>query len=125
MKKIHLLFIVLLSFTACKELANRSTRPVAEETIITGEFLYWNNAAVLKTDTEIYGVVIDKKMHELDSRCKPLKKDQYDMIPVTLKAIIKKNPLPERWEAVIEIKEILSVSKPPEKEDSEIRIKNK
>lgn len=125
MKKTALLFILLLSFTACKETVTHSTKATAKEEVIEGEFLYWNNAAVLKTKTDLYGVVIDEKMHELDKNCKPLKKDDYDMIPVTIKGIVKKNPLPKSWAEVIQIKEIISVAKPKEKENSTIQIKNK
>lgn len=125
MKKTALFFILLLSFTACKEMVTHSTNATAKEEVIEGEFLYWNNAAVLKTKTELYGIVIDEKMHELDKSCKPLKKDEYDMIPVTIKGIVKKNPLPKSWAEVIEIKEIISVAKPKEKENSTLQIKNK
>ena len=125
MKKTALLFILLLSFTACKETVTRITNTTAKEEVIEGEFLYWNNAAVLKTNTELYGIVIDEKMHELDEICKPLKKDEYDMIPVTIKGIVKKNPLPKSWAELIQIKEIISVSKPKEKENPTLQIKNK
>ena len=110
MKKTALLLLMLLAVTGCKELAKRSTKAPSEAATVTGEFLYWNNAAVLKTENEIYGVVVDEKMQELDAQCKPFKKDDYDMVAVTVKGIVKKNPVPGSWEEIIEIKEVVSVS---------------
>lgn len=125
MKNTALIFILLLAFTGCKELSKHSTQEAAKAEMISGEFLFWNNAAVLKTESEIYGVVVDEKMHELDRKCKPLQKDEYDMMRVTVKGIIRKNPLPKSWAEVIQIKEIVSVSRPQEKENTDIIIKNK
>jgi len=125
MKKISILFIIFVSFAACKGAKEVVGKTDAEAQLITGEFLFWNNAAVLKTDTELYGIVIDEKMRELDSQCKPLQNDEFDMMVVTIKGIIKKNPQPESWEEIVQIKEIISVSKPKNKEDSDSIIKNK
>ncbi len=126
MKKISIIFIIFASFAACKGTKEVSGKTLsAKAQLITGEFLFWNNAAVLKTDTELYGVVIDEKMRELDSRCKPLKNDEFDMMAVTIKGIITKNPQPESWEEIVQIKEVISVSKPKNKEDSDTIIKNK
>lgn len=125
MKKISILFVIFASFAACKGAMEATGKPNTEAELITGEFLFWNNAAVLKTDTELYGIVIDEKMRELDSQCKPLQNDEFDMMIVTIKGIIKKNPQPESWEEIVQIKEIISVSKPQNKEDSNSIIKNK
>ncbi len=38
---------------------------------MTGDFIYYADAAVLQTPKEIYGVVIDDKMHELENVVKP------------------------------------------------------
>ena len=37
-------------------------------TLLKGEFIYFADAAVLQTHREVYGVVIDEKMHELDKQ---------------------------------------------------------
>lgn len=110
MKQLALLFMVLVLYTGCKGLSEQSTQETGREATVTGEFLHWNDAAVLKTDTEIYGVVKDEKMYELDKRCKPLQSDEYHMIPVTVKGLIRKNPQSGSWEEVIQIQEIISVS---------------
>ena len=114
MKKTSLFLMMFLALTACKELSKRSTQEAAGGEVISGEFLFWNNAAVLKTDTDIYGVVIDEKMYELDNKCKPFKKDEYDMLPVTIKGVIRKNPVSDSWAEVIEVKAVISVSKSQE-----------
>ena len=109
MKTISVLFSILIALTSCKGALIPSGN-ADEESIITGEFLFWNNAAVLKTDTEIYGVALDEKMYELDNKCKPLKKDEFDMIPVTIRGTIRKNLQSDGWKEIIQIKEIVSVS---------------
>jgi hypothetical protein len=132
MKKITVIFILFLSFMACKGLLHRKTSSTLKEDsaitvnlkTITGEFLYIDNAAVLKTNVDIYGVVIDEKLHELNSKCNPLKEDKYDMVLVTIKGVIIKNPQPDGWKEIIEIKDILSVKKLNNEEELEIIIKN-
>ena len=105
---------------------NYSTQ-VQKEHIITlsGEFLYLDDAAVFKTNTELYGVKKDKMMHQLDEKCKPFKKEKYDMIPVVVKAIIKNNPNAEGWKEIITIKEIVSVSDKPKSETKISTVKEK
>ena len=112
MKNIHFLLIVFTLLTACKGGKEAVTEVTAgTETLITGEFLLWENAAVLKTETDIYGLPVDEKTQELARQCAPLQQGEFDMIPVTIKGIIKKNPQPESWKEIIHITEILSVSK--------------
>ena len=78
-----------------------------------GEFLYLADAAVLNTGTEIYGVIVDEKMHELHDLCSSLKRDEYDMIPVYVKGKIEhKNPDEEGWEKRITITTIDSLVNP-------------
>ncbi len=80
---------------------------------IHGEFIYYADAAVLKTNKKIYGVVIDDVMQELQAQVKVFKKADTDMVPVTVRGrIFKKDPNEEGWEDKIEIKEILKVSAP-------------
>ena len=107
-------------FIACKndpkttdsELVEAVTSDAKE---IEAEFIYIQDAAVLKGQSFIYGVVLDEKANELAERVKAFKKDKYDMVPVLIKGTIKPNPLKDGWKEVVEIKEILKVS-PPKKE---------
>ena len=86
---------------------------------LKGDFVYFADAAVLQTSTEIYGVVIDKNMHKLDAQTKAFKKEATDMVPVTVRVRkFEKNKDEEGWQYKVEIKEILKVEAPdPNKED--------
>lgn len=78
-------------------------------TEIQAEFIYIQDAAVLKGQSFIYGVVLDEKAKELAEKVKSYKKDQYDMVPVVVKGIVKPNPVKDGWKEIVEIKEILKV----------------
>lgn len=106
MKKVIFLFVTGLLLTACKN--NQSDQ---SSELLRGEFIYTNDAAVLKGDDFIYGVVIDDMTKKLSAKIKPLQREEYDMVPVVIKGIIKPNP-GEGWEQVVEIKEIIGVSEP-------------
>ncbi len=86
---------------------------------LSGDFIYYADAAVFQTNNEIYGVVIDDKMHELNEAVKSYKNDVTDMVSVTVKAKKYKKPANEEgWPYRIEIKEIIKVVKPnPNKKD--------
>jgi uncharacterized secreted protein with C-terminal beta-propeller domain len=93
---------------------------------VQGEFIYYGNAAVLKTSNKIYGVVIDDVMQELQVKVKPFKAEDTDMVPVTVRGrLFKKNPNEQGWEDKIEIKEILKVSAPSLGANDVIKIGNK
>lgn len=140
MKKALVLFLMFTVLISCKDEkkpqgdASQDTNDnVAEDAktvrqsdgliAIHGKFLYYADAAVLQTPTEIYGVVIDEKMQELVDQTKPYKKNPEDMVPVTIRArLFKKEPNEEGWENRIEIKEILKVSEPSATDDDVITI---
>ncbi|MBC2844012.1 hypothetical protein [Winogradskyella flava] len=129
MKKTKLIIILCLALAACKNETkpeinleeNRAKSYDANDGFITmkGDFIYYADAAVLQTQNEIYGVVIDDNMHQLEEQVKPFKKEPTDMVPVTLR--VKKFEKPkgeEGWQYRVEIKEILKVEAPnPNKED--------
>ncbi|MBT8259389.1 MAG: hypothetical protein KJO49_13000 [Bacteroidia bacterium] len=92
-------------------------------TLLKGEFLYYADAAVLQTHREVYGVVVDEKMHELDDMTKAFKTEITDMVPVEIRGkIIQKPEGEEGWPFRVEIKEILKVSKPKDNSDKIITI---
>lgn len=113
MKKQILLIFTLASLAACKSIFGGKT-PVVQT--LTGEFLYADNAGILRTDPDIYGVVANEKLNELNQRSESLKTDKYDMVLVTVKGILRKNPHRGGWKQVVEIQELLSVEKSTEKE---------
>ncbi|MGO1585982.1 hypothetical protein [Mesonia sp.] len=90
---------------------------------LQGEFIYIADAAVLKGNDFIYGVELDSMSMKLAEEVKPLKREDFDMVPVMVKAKVKPNPVKEGWDQVIEIKEILKVSAPTGEEA--IKVKGK
>ena len=137
MKKIILSVLILSSLISCK---NDSKKDNQEEiittygsektakqsdglTLLKGDFIYFADAAVLQTHREVYGVVIDEKMHELDKQVQQYKIETTDMVPVEIRGkIIPKPENEEGWPFRIEIKEILNVSKPKPEDNAIIKI---
>lgn len=77
---------------------------------LKGNFIYYGDAAVMQTSNEIYGVVINDKMLELNNKAKKFKTKDTDMVLATVKA--RKFPKPEGeegWPLRLEIKEILKI----------------
>ena len=123
MKKQLLVLCLVMTLFACKngeEKEQVSTDTISEveatENFKTfdGEFIYIADGAVLKGNNFIYGVTIDEKMHELADMVAPVKKDDFDMVPVRVKGELVINPLflntGEGWKQNITIKEIIKIS---------------
>jgi hypothetical protein len=140
MRKLGILLLICTVVIACKldnkkvvELegtnAKESGKTIKQNDgfiTLQGEFIYYADAAVLKTSGKIYGVVIDDVVQELQSQVKAFKKEDTDMIPVTVRGrLFKKVPNEEGWEDKIEIKEILKVSAPSLGANDVIKIGNK
>lgn len=137
MKKIILLALVLSAFINCKKDSKTNTEKEiisvdnSEKTekqndgltLLKGDFIYFSDAAVLQTHREVYGVVIDEKMHELNKQVQQYKIETTDMVPVEIRGkIIPKPEDEEGWPYRIEIKEILNVSKPKPEDNTVIKI---
>ena len=128
MKKLIFILCVSIAVLACKK-DSKSTEKSSNQTseveliTMTGEFIYYADAAVLQTTNEIYGVVIDDKMHELDDQAKPHKVNDTDMVSVTVKVRRFEKPENEEgWPYRVEIKEILKVEKPVTKKQDIIKL---
>ena len=93
-----------------------------------GEFIYLEDAAVLKGRNFIYGVTLDEKAKELADQVAPVKNEDFDMVAVVVKGVVSKNPNlkaeGEGWEEVITIKEIIAVSDKPAEADIKIEETN-
>ncbi len=137
MKKIILSVLILSSLISCKNdskkdnqeeiITTDSSEKTAKQsdglTLLKGDFIYFADAAVLQTHREVYGVVIDEKMHELDKQVQQYKIETTDMVPVEIRGkIIPKPENEEGWPFRIEIKEILNVSKPKPEDNAIIKI---
>ena len=135
MKKILLSLFVITAFLSCKDDSKKenelSRNEVSETTddskdgltTLEGNFVYYADAAVLQTKSELYGVIINEKMHELDNQAQSLKDEPTDQVAVTIKAKISKKPADEEgWENRVEIVEILKVSKLPSEANEVIKL---
>ncbi len=103
-----------------KESKEKTAKQKDGLTLLKGEFLYMADAAVLQTRRDVYAVVIDAKMHELNDKAKAYKNEDTDMVPVVIRGKIFPKPENEEgWNFRVEIKEIISVTK-PSKDDSDV-----
>ncbi len=114
-KFVILIFSVVVLFS-CKN----------EEIVeLQADFIYFDDAAVLKGNDFIYGVKIDAKAKELAEKVEPAKNDEFDMVAVTIKGTISPKPEGEEgWEEIVTIKEIISVSNTASEADVRIEDKN-
>lgn len=119
MKKLLILLLTITTLSSCKNDSKTETIDNEELTLIQGDFVYYADAAVIQTRQDVYGVVIDEKMHELDNQVKPYKVEVTDMVPVEVRGkLIPKPEGEEGWPFKVEIIEIIKVSKPdPNKND--------
>jgi len=128
MKNILILLLCACSFLSCKNDKKTDAETVEQEnelTVLKGEFIYYADAAVLQTPTEVYAVIIDKKMHELNEQVKKYKILDTDMVPVEVRGKISPKPENEEgWPFRIEIKEILKVSKPKPEDNNVVKLGN-
>lgn len=105
-------WIVALVFT----LLSCNTEVETEE--VSGEFIYYADAAVLQVNESVYGVVLDEKANELIQQASGYKKNPEDFVQVILKVTkVPKPPKEEGWDTLVKIKEIMAVSYP---EDAEV-----
>ena len=78
--------------------------------VLKGEFIYYSDAAVLQTKDQMYGVVIDEKMHELNKKAEAFKTEATDFVQVEIRGkVTPKLENEEGWPFRVEIKEILNV----------------
>ncbi|MGB1307566.1 MAG: hypothetical protein ACPG6B_01550 [Oceanihabitans sp.] len=124
MKKVLILFLTIATLSSCKnENKNETTNPVEDTitgktekqkdglTLLKGEFIYYADAAVLQTHTQIYGVVLNDKIEEINKQAKAFQKEATDFVMVEVRGKISAKPEGEEgWDNRIEIKEILNVS---------------
>ena len=90
-----------------------------------GEFIYYADAAVFQTSNEIYGVVIDENMLQLEKQVNVFKKEETDRVPVTVRVRkFKKAEGEEGWQYRVEIKEILKVEAPDPNKQDVIKLSN-
>ncbi len=134
MKRVSIIIILFTILSACKNdkssdqnlEENRAKSYDQNDGLITikGDFIYYQDAAVLQTPTEIYGVVVDENMHELNEKVTPHKKEATDMVPVTVRVKRFESNQKDTWKYKVEIKEILKVEQPVENKNDVIKLSN-
>tara|TARA_B100000524_G_scaffold321338_1_gene202158 strand:- start:182 stop:535 length:354 start_codon:yes stop_codon:yes gene_type:complete len=101
------LFLIVFS---CKEKSD-------SEVNIRGTFIYFEDAAVLQSNNEIYGVYLDNKANELIEKAKNLKASESDEIKVELLGRVStKNDDKIFWNKKFKITRIINISLRKEKQ---------
>ncbi|WP_066222222.1 hypothetical protein [Formosa haliotis] len=130
MKKALIVLLCLSVFISCKNDTKSTSETTSTEhnedsKVLKGEFVYYADAAVLQTTDQIYGVIINKKMHDLDTQAKAFKKEDTDMVFVEVKGLIKPKPEgQEGWPFQVEITDIINVSASKNQDEHTIKIKD-
>tara|TARA_B110000046_G_scaffold182087_1_gene215398 strand:- start:782 stop:1156 length:375 start_codon:yes stop_codon:yes gene_type:complete len=117
MKKL-LIFVFVISILGCKNNSKNSSETTDDTEIITGNYIFFKDAAVLQNDVQIYGVILNGLAKELNKKAAPLKTNETDMVSVEVRGIISTKENPKiLWENKLEIVEIISISTAEETEN--------
>lgn len=128
MKNTLLIALVISVFFSCKNDNKSKDAKTIEEQVETsvllkGDYVYYEGAAVLQTQNEIYGVLVTDKMEELNKKAETHKNEPTDMVQVEIKGKIT-NQKDDKilWEHKVEILEILSVKAAPKEENNVVKL---
>lgn len=137
MKKTFILFLVLLVFASCKNNSKTNTENGADTTehpkgtpqqndgltLLKGEYVFYEDAAVLQTRSEIYGVFITDKLKELNKLAEQYKNEPTDMVRVEIRGRIT-NQKDDKilWENKVEVVDIISVKPAPQDQKNVIKL---
>ena len=111
MKKIGLLILLTLIF-GCKNSSDNLTT-------IKGSYIFFDDAAVLQTNNEVYGVFMNAKALELNKSAEQYRTTPSEIIYVELKGIVSTEEDDKiKWEKKFDIKEIVSISTQKEKRNT-------
>ena len=115
----HLLFFVFaILVLGCKNNSKSTTEISDGLTTVKGNYIYFEDAAVLQNDVEIYGVYLNDLAKELNKKAAPLKTNETDMVNVEVRGIISSKEDPKiLWEKKLEIVEIINISAAKETEN--------
>lgn len=135
MKKIFFLTLVISMILSCKnnnksntneDVLNSSNKTEKQNdalVLIKGEFVFYEDAAVLQTSNDIYGVYINDKMLELNTLAKQYKIEPTDMVNVEIKGKIStKKDDKILWENKVEIIEIINVTQQTKENNNTIQL---
>ena len=103
MKNIGLLILLTLIF-GCKNSSENLTT-------LKGSYIFFDDAAVLQTNNEVYGVFMNAKALELNKRAEQQRTRPSEIVYVELKGIISTEEDEKiKWEKKLDISEIISIS---------------
>ena len=132
MKNILYTIAIALSIIACKNDNKKEETSIKTVettdandglTLIEGDFIYYADAAVLQTQTGVFGVIINKQTQELANQAKPFQKEDTDMVKVRVRGTIEpKTEGTEGWDYNVNIAKIISVKALNPKENEVIKI---
>ena len=118
MKNFLYVFILAISIVSCQDeeqkdfMVQPETADVADSIqVLEGGFVYVADAAVLRGKDFVYGVTMDSLSQHLAEDIAKFKEDDFDMVPVKVKAEIMKNPGLEGWDEIIKILEVIEIPK--------------
>ena len=116
MKKLFLLGLCSLMLFSCQDEGRKEVMQAPKEEKVqdsipelVGEFIYGEDAAVLRGEDFVYGVKLDSMSRALAEKVEPYKTGAFDMVPVKVKAKIIPNMSRTGWDKILEIREIIDV----------------
>ncbi|MDA9874709.1 hypothetical protein N9D29_01715 [Flavobacteriaceae bacterium] len=117
MRKIILL-VFAMTVLGCKNNSKNNNETTDNTEIISGNYIFFDDAAVLQNDVEIYGVILNDLVKELNKKAALLKTSETDMVSLEVKGIVSTKDDPKiLWEKKLEIIEIINVSAAKETEN--------
>ena len=117
MRKIILL-VFAMTVLGCKNNSKNNNETIDNTEIISGNYIFFDDAAVLQNDVEIYGVILNDVIKELNKKAALLKTSETDMVSLEVKGIVSTKDDPKiLWEKKLEIIEIINVSAAKETEN--------
>lgn len=125
MKKIAILILCFSLFVSCKN-DNKQTENIYKNddlTLLKGQFVYYDGAAVLQTSTDIYGVFLSGAFNELNKQTETFKNSKTDMVLVEIRGkVSQKKDEKILWENKVEVIEILSVKPVNQENESLVKL---
>tara|TARA_Y100000385_G_scaffold267813_1_gene304299 strand:- start:342 stop:716 length:375 start_codon:yes stop_codon:yes gene_type:complete len=117
MRKIILL-VFAMTVLGCKNNSKNNNETNDNTEIISGNYIFFDDAAVLQNDVEIYGVILNDVVKELNKKAALLKTSETDMVSLEVRGIVSTKDDPKiLWEKKLEIIEIINVSAAKETEN--------
>lgn len=130
MKKTLITILIITACISCKnetktgttDNANTPTSKQDDELVVLkGEFVYYQGAGVLQAQNEVYGIIYNKKVDELNKRLESYKTTETDMIPIEVKGKISTQKSDKIfWDNKLEIVEILNIYEPNKQNETPV-----